>query len=132
MLLCMEADRETENDAANRLEQLAQVLDIRLTRKIVLPEALTGKQRELFFITAQEAIANAAKHAGAESLKISFSETENAFCYDFENDGRMPEGDVNFTGGLANLLYLAGEQGASIFAEKGETFKLSLHFAKES
>jgi hypothetical protein len=132
MLLCRQADEDAGRGAANRLEQLARALDIRLIWRTSLPNTLTKKQRELFFTAAQEAVANAVKHAGAKAVEISFSEAETAICCDFENDGRMPAGNVRFTGGLANLAYLAGEEGASVLADIGKTFKLSLRFAKES
>ena len=87
-------------------------------------------QQELFFTAAKEAVTNAVKHAGAKTLEIFFA--ENLDCIDciFENDGSVPKGEIRFTGGLANLLVLAGEQNATVSAEIGEMFRLSLHFPK--
>ncbi|MGI6249125.1 MAG: hypothetical protein ACOYJX_06960 [Acutalibacteraceae bacterium] len=130
MLMCLEANEEKKNDASNRLERLAQALDIRLIWRASLPDVLTKRQQDLFFATAQEALINAAKHAGAEKMEIFFSDSETIFYCGFENDGIIPLEDVRFTGGLANLSRLAGDEGASLSVETGETFKLYLHFTK--
>lgn len=87
-------------------------------------------QRELFFTAAKEAVTNAVKHAGAKILEISFAKDRDGIVCTFENDGSVPKGEIRFTGGLANLAVLAGEQNATVSAEIGEMFRLSLHFPK--
>ena len=129
LLLCMESN-ESNKDAVKQLEELAQALGIQLLWNSELPESMTSKQRELFFAAAQESITNAVKHAQAKMIKMSFAETQKDMQCTFENDGDIPEGDIHFTGGLANLAVLAKEQNASISAESGEKFRLSLHFSK--
>lgn len=130
LLLCMESDGQRNEDAVNQLDGLAQALGIQLLWENDLPETLTPKHRELFFSAAQEAITNAVKHAKAKTMHISFSETQNEIGCTFENDGDIPKGEVRFTGGLANLSVLAGEQNASVSAAANETFRLSLIFHK--
>lgn len=132
MLLCMDADNESETASTSKLEQFAKELDIHLIWCSPIPDTFTKKQEDLFFTAAQEAVTNAAKHAGAENLNISFQESETALCCRFENDGFIPAGEARFTGGLANLALLADEQGASVSAESGKTFRLSLCFSKTS
>ncbi len=130
LLLCMESNEHSNKDAMKQLEELAQALGIQLLWNNEVPETLTQKQRELLFAAAQEAITNAVKHAQAKMMKVSFTETiEDVQCI-FENDGDIPARDIHFTGGLANLAVLAEEQNASISAESGEMFRLSLHFSK--
>lgn len=130
LLLCMESNEYSNKDAVKQLEELAQALGIQLLWNNELPESMTSKQRELFFAAAQEAITNAVKHAQAKMMKISFTETGTDIGCTFENDGVILEGDIHFTGGLANLAVLAEEQNASISAESGEKFRLSLRFSK--
>ncbi|MCQ2510808.1 MAG: hypothetical protein MJ116_10150 [Lachnospiraceae bacterium] len=130
LLLCMESNEYSNKDAVKQLEELAQALGIQLLWNNELPESMTSKQHELLFAAAQEAITNAVKHAQAKMMKISFTETGTDIGCTFENDGVIPEGDIHFTGGLANLAVLAEEQNASISAESGEKFRLSLHFSK--
>jgi anti-sigma regulatory factor (Ser/Thr protein kinase) len=130
LLLCMEADEIAVPKAAVRIEKLAEVLKIRLVRKNELPAELSEKQRTLFFAAAQEAIANAAKHARAKVMEISFESTDKYIACTFTNDGQIPTGEVRFTGGLGNLSLLAGKQNAQVFAEAGDTFSLTLKFMK--
>lgn len=128
--LCLEADERKDENAAAQLESMAQALGLRLVWREALSDTITAQRRELFFLAAQEAIANAVKHADAGQLEITFAQTDDEILCTFENDGRVPKGAVRFTGGLANLSLLAAEQNARISAESGETFRLSLCFAK--
>ena len=131
LFLCMQADDESEDQKeAERLNDLARSLGIRLTWRTELPAAMTSKQRTLFFTAAQEAVINAAKHAGANNLDISFTENAQTLLCDFVNDGIIPSEDVRFVGGLKNLALLAGEQSACVFAKCAERFTLSLRFQK--
>lgn len=128
--LCLEADERKDENAAAQLAGMAQALGLRLVWREALPDTITAQRRELFFLAAQEAVANAVKHAGAGQLRITFAQTEDEIRCTFENDGHVPQGAVRFTGGLANLSLLAAEQNARISAESGKTFRLSLCFAK--
>lgn len=123
LLLCMEADaRRTDY-----VESLANALNITLIWHSGLPKELDGKKKELFLFAAQEAIINAAKHAHAKTMEISFENTEKALICRFTNDGMLPTGEVRFEGGLANLAHLAKKQNASVCTEGSERFTLILH-----
>ena len=130
LLLCLEADEAKDEKAAGRLEKLAAALRIQLIWKDALPESMTGRQRSLFFSAAQEAIANAVKHASAKTMEISFTQTEQTLSCRFINDGTAPTEEVRFTGGLANLSRLAARQDASVTTENGERFTLMISFPK--
>ena len=130
LLLCMEAENPTDKKAVSDVEKLAEALKIRLVWKNDLPEGLTEKQRGLFFSTAREAIANAAKHADASRIEISFTETDSETVCAFKNDGKLPAGEICFAGGLYNLSLLAKKQGASLSGGVGEGFTLFLRFPK--
>ena len=132
LLLGTEADEETESGAIGSLEKLASALKIRLNWKNDLPGALSNQQRNLFLSAAQEAIANAVKHAGAKSIDISFEEIDSGICCRFVNDGTFNRGSVKFTGGLANLDRVAREQGASVSAVADESFMLSICFPRQN
>ncbi len=131
LLLCREAE-ETADAKAQSLEKLAAALKIQLVWEDALPDALTDKQKGLFFAAASEAVVNAVKHAKAQELAISFSESENQICCRFASGGDVPAGPVRFTGGLANLVALAERQDASVTVASGEVFALMLHFPRES
>ena len=127
LFLCMEA--ETDKMAVDKIEELAEQMNIRLIWQSELPKSLTDKQRELFFSAFGEAIINAAKHAEAETLTVSFTETDDELSCIFENDGKV-SGNIRFTGGLSNLSLLAKEQNASVTAEADKTFRLTMIFSK--
>ncbi len=131
LLLCMQADGNTDSKAATRVEKLAEALKMDLVWTSPLPAALSAKQRELFFAAAQEAVANAAKHARAKTLSVSFEESDSRILCRFANDGDIPSGEVRFAGGLANLSRLAGDQGAGVSVSVGEAFTLTLSLPKE-
>ena len=131
LLLGLEAERNTDARAADSLEKLAAALNIRLIWQNTLPDSLSDAQRGLFFSAAQEAIANAVKHADAKTVRISFSETETEIRCRFANDGSAPTEAVRFTGGLANLSLLAARQGARVSAEQGDAFAVILCIPKE-
>ena len=122
---------EEEKEAADRAEQLAAALGIRLILPDALPETLTEEQRSLFRTALSETIVNAAKHAEAKTVTVSFSETERAAECRFANDGTPPSRELRFTGGLANLSLLAQKQGASVSVDRREGFALLLRFPKE-
>ncbi len=132
LLLCMEAEETTDAKAVNSMEKLAAALNIRLVWQGVLPDSLSEWQRSLFFSAAQEAIANAVKHADAKTMTLSFAETGECFCCRFTNDGKLPHDAVRFTGGLANLSLLADKQGATVSAQIDKAFTLSLCFPKQT
>lgn len=129
LLLCLEAG-ETGDAKAVRVEKLAEALKIRLVVQGEPPASLSEEQRSLYYCAAQEAIANAAKHAHASTMTISFDEDDASVACAFTNDGRLPTGEVRFAGGLANLSLLAERQGARLTARTGEAFTLTLRFPK--
>ena len=130
LLLCMDADGSPDVKAMSRIEKLADTLNIKLIKNGAVPSELTEKQSELFYSAAQEALANAAKHAQAKTLEIAFEEDDDRIVCRFTNDGNVPKGGVRFSGGLANLSLLAKKQNASVSAGSGENFTLSLIFNK--
>ena len=130
LLLCKEADDTADVGAADSLDRLAAALKIRLRWQEPLPAALTDRQRALFFSAAQEAIVNAVKHADARTLDVSFARTDTNLCCRFTNDGRLPQGPVTFTGGLADLTLLAEHQGTALSVTTEGRFTLELRFPK--
>ncbi len=127
LLLCMEADGVR---TADRIGKLASALKIRLLWDGSVPDGLNDRERELFFSAANEAIVNAAKHAGAGTLKVSFEKSDSATVCRFTNDGKMPEGQISFTGGLSNLSYVAKKLGATVSANVEKEFVLTVIFPK--
>ena len=130
LLLCMEAHDPSGDKAAERVEKLAELLKIKLVWRGEIPLSLSEKQRGLFFSAAQEAIANAAKHAQAKTMEISFDESDTFIDCVFTNDGIMSTEEIRFEGGLANLALAAKREGASVSADCAGAFSLTLRFMK--
>lgn len=128
LLLCMQTDITSDGREEGCLNALASGLAVSLEWDGVLPDTLSEKEKELFYFTAQEALVNAVKHAQARKMKITFEKTDNSLACRFANDGKLPEGEVRFEGGLKNLSRLAEKQGAKVFAETGEEFCLILKY----
>lgn len=126
LLLCMEADKKKDLNKTKSMDSLANALGIKLIWLGELPKSLDDRQRELFYFTAQEAIINAVKHARAKNMEISFEQTDSTLSCRFTNNGKLPRGEVQFEGGLANIALLAEKQGAAIHTEIGEAFTLVL------
>jgi len=128
LLLCMETDGNVYVQQTDALDSLAKALGTELFWNGNLPDILDKKQKELFFFTAQEALINAVKHAQAKRFEISFEKDGTSLVCRFSNDGKLPEGEVHFEGGLANIRRLAEKQNASVYTEIGEKFTLVLKY----
>lgn len=128
LLLCIEAGDSCA--AGADVEKLAAALKIRLVWEGSLPDGMSDGEKKLFTSAAKEAVVNAVKHAQAKELIISFEETDDGYVCRFTNDAER-RGEVRITGGLANLSYLAGRSGASLSAESGDKFVLTLRFPKK-
>ena len=128
LLLCMQSDKNAEGKAEDSLDELAKALGVVVERSGKIPDGFERKQRELLNFTAQEALINAVKHAGAKKMTVSFEQTDGGFTVRFTNDGRKPDGEVRFEGGLKNIARLAESQGASVHTEVGENFSLIIKY----
>ena len=132
LLLCMESDKKSVKYNTDSLNSLSGALGIKLVWRGEMPGELDDNQRELLFITAQEAVINAVKHGKSKKMEISFQKTSEVVSCRFTNNGKMPTGEVRFEGGLANIGRLAEKQNASLYTEIGERFTLILEFKNHS
>ena len=130
LLLCREAAEVSGVRDISDIRDLASALKLNVSWQEPGPEALSGEQRKLIFSAAGEAVINAVKHAGATDMSVNFEEDDLYYYCRFSNNGRLPKGDVHFTGGLANLARLAEKQGASVSVSSDKTFVLSLSIPK--
>ena len=129
LLLRPDSDIKTKAQPSEALNSLADALGINLIFEDNMP-AMSEEQKELFYFTAQEAVINAVKHAGAKNMEISFEKTDESLTCFFKNDGALPNENIEFEGGLANLEMLCKRQGAEISAVVGDCFTLILKINK--
>lgn len=127
-LLSMEAEENKQEVMSQKIEELAKALKIRLVWKDEPVSILNEEERNIFYIATQEAIANASKHAKANRMIISIINMDEHIECRFINNGELPDKDITFTGGLANLEKLIKKQGAILKVNYDNQFVLSLVF----
>lgn len=132
LLLCMEAEENKQEVMSHKIEELAKALKIHLLWKDEPVSVLCEEERNIFYIAAQEAIANASKHARASRMIISITKVDGHIECHFINNGVLPDKDITFTGGLANLEKLIKKQGAILKVNYDNQFVLSLVFLKNN
>ena len=132
LLLSMEAEENKLEAISHKIEELAKVLKIHLLWKDEPVSILCEKERNIFYIAAQEAIANASKHAKASRMIISITKVDEHIECHFINDGDLPDKTITFTGGLANLEKLIKKQGAILKVNYDHQFVLSLVFLNKN
>lgn len=102
LLLCWEADKKEEFSPLSDLEELAQLIGVKLICKNT-PQTKDREALNLFILSAQEAMTNAVKHASAKEFCIAIEESEEQFMVTFTNDGEVPNEKVIESGGLGTL-----------------------------
>lgn len=127
-LLSMEAEENKQEAMSQKIEELAKALKIRLVWKDESVSILNEEERNIFYIATQEAVANASKHAKANRMIISIVNVDGHIECHFINNGELPDKDITFTGGLANLEKLIKKQGAILKVNYDNQFVLSLVF----
>ena len=125
LLLCREAGTSSSTNVVSDLNALADAIGMRIEWDRV-PGTESPQALALFLAAAREALANAAKHAGAERLFIRIREKGGMLCADFTNDGRQPSGPVTESGGLRELRRRLEAAGGSMRAGAEEGFRLSV------
>lgn len=130
LLLSKEVEDIQVEGSINRLTELAKSLKMTLVWDENALSILDDEQKGVFFQTAQEAIANASKHASATNINISIEELNKCIKCKFINKINAPLENVKFTGGLSNLEKLVKKYGASLKAEvNNNDFVLTMSFS---
>ena len=127
-LLSLEGEKNISEMMEKHIEELAKALNMKLIWKGSLPPILNEEERNIFYMAAQEAIANASKHAKADELVISITQNNDRFIYQFINNGAMPKNDIVFTGGLLNLSKVLKKHNVSLEVSIDKRFILTLSF----
>ncbi|MGM9615474.1 MAG: sensor histidine kinase [Oscillospiraceae bacterium] len=125
LLLCREADSRVKNNVMSDMDSLASLIGLELVWDGT-PDSEDTEVLRLFILAAREAMTNAVKHAGAGRLFISVKTEEHTLSAVFTNDGRVPDGPVMTTGGLANLKRKLAEAGGAMSVEASPAFQLTI------
>ena len=76
-------------------------------------------------------VTNVLKHAEGKVAKVRVTKQEKTYELSFTNDGRVPEGEMRETGGLANLRRKAEEAGGRMEIRSLPVFEMRLTFPRE-
>lgn len=85
----------------------------------------------LFFEAATEALTNAVRHADAKTLRIAFSEDNEAYSVCFTNDGNQPQNEIVEGGGLGSLRLKTEQIGGTMEVLYQPEFVLKLTVLKK-
>lgn len=121
-----EAETNREGGTGLEIEKLAQLLGICVKWTNLTPGEVPKRLREILIMIIREAIANAVKHAEAETVMIDISIAEKELSMSISNDGRKPEGDIKAGGGLSNIRRIVEMQRGSLEVTVRKQFVLSV------
>jgi signal transduction histidine kinase len=72
------------------------------------------KALRLLYAAVREALTNAVRHAGADRLRVSISESAGAYHVEISDNGHGPEGPISEGDGLRNLRRRLEQEGAAM------------------
>ncbi len=128
ILLGAESGKARVNTDITEVNQLAELLGIRLSWKgehlLSLPDAI----KEVFVMVAREAIANAVKHAEAKNITIRIHKSDEKILIEISNDGKLPADTISMGGGLTNIKRMVEEKKGRFKVEVNEQFHMILEF----
>lgn len=110
----------------DEITSLATLLGIELTWGEHAGDSLDSETENIVYIAAREALANAAKHAHAKHMNISFSQTKTGLTVRYTNDGACSGESIAFSGGLKNLEEIVKKKGGCLSTASEDAFTLIL------
>lgn len=131
MLVFFKNSGEFSRHSREEITALAELLGIKLSWSGCNEGSLAPEAADVVYKAAREAISNAAKHAHAKQIDITFSETDADITVLLSNDGMRHEGDTVFGGGLRNLEEVAGRIGGSLSVTDAGRYTLVLTLPKK-
>ena len=111
-MLRKEMEGNKTEDPLRILQKAAKSAGVQLSIRGQLPQKL--EYRRFFLVAASEALTNAVFHAGARTLTVDLTETEDHWKMCFTNDGTKPEKTIIEGGGLGSLRRKAESIGATM------------------
>lgn len=127
-MLHLEAEEGVGHSSLQMLVQTANAFGIVVRIDGEAPRQ--GAAEQLFALATTEALTNAVRHAGAQALYIRFSETDTHYQVSFQNDGRLPEGEIIEGGGLSSLRRKVESAGGSMTICCRPAYTLTITTAK--
>lgn len=128
-MLIREAGITNEDTLLSEFLESAHNSGVKVELSGALPE--DKKQNALCLMAAVECLVNGVRHADANTLYITATETENEISVTYENDGALPEGEIVEGGGLSSLRYRAGRLGGRMEVKASPRFSLTIILSKK-
>lgn len=110
-MLRHEVQEEEKSDALQYLLDAAQSVGVQILIEGQVPQAI--KVQEMIVVAGAEALTNAVRHARADKLWISISETSDSYVIDFKNE-KNKNYEVREGGGLSSLRKRIENMGGSM------------------
>lgn len=110
-MLRHEVQEEEKSDALQYLLDAAQSAGVQILIEGQVPRAI--KVQEMIVVAGAEALTNAVRHARADKLWISISETSDSYIIDFKNE-KNKNYEVREGGGLSSLRKRIENMGGSM------------------
>ena len=129
LLLCMEADSGTKNNALSDLDALSKIIGVNIVYD-KMPETEDAGTLSLFSLVVEEAMTNAVKHGGAENLYIHLTEEKDRLQVTLTNDGRDCPDVPTEGGGLSALRSRLEQAGGTMKVSAEEHFALTVSIPK--
>ena len=127
-LLRQEAEDGSEQSSVQMLVQTAKAFGITVQINGQMP--LQKPTEQLLLEAAAEALTNAVRHADARTLYIHFSETNTHYRVTFQNDGKLPEGEIRLGGGLGSLRRKVERAGGAVDIGSRPVYTLTITIPK--
>ena len=93
------------------------------------PKGETAKR--ILAQAVDQCAANTARHAGGDLLSVAITESGEQITTSFANNGRVPEGPITETGGLAVLRQTVEDAGGSMTVQSEPVFLLTITIPKQ-
>jgi hypothetical protein len=118
-------DPGKEENAVRSILEVSELLGIRteISGKIT---SLMPVETEIFMMGAREALSNACRHAGALHMWMSILKEDGGTTMKYQNDGKVPKGEIIEGGGLSGLRKHTEHAGGHMSIETGNFFTLTI------
>lgn len=131
LFLAIDARKETLREIMRELNKTAHLMGINLIWKERY-SSISSEYLSVIKTMAGESMSNAIKHADAENLWISIHSDKEMIEIIFENDGNIPDGEINESGGITNMRSIAERMGGRIEIKVGSRFEMHVFLPNES
>ena len=110
-------------DPVRQIEEAAEAAGVKVVFRGRFPREDRSATRLLFTAT-REALTNAVRHAGADTLTVGIQEIKGFWRVVFENDGSLPAGEIVEGGGLSGLRKRVEDAGGTMTVRADPAFSL--------